>query len=186
MRRRSFRGFTLIELVVVIVVIAILAAIILPLVDDSADDSAGGASAQSPRDTTAVLLAAWDSFVGEAPFAHPAGQTFRACLTSGRLLSDAVLRDFDGILRRERSVVRVDGCALDSARTFGGWIRDDQGEPAIVVQLTRLQFDGSERVTLGLHVLAGGLWGRGGQCHLERDEATDAWAVEACQVTEVN
>ena len=44
MRRRSFRGFTLIELVVVIVVIAILAAIILPLVDDSADDSAGGAA----------------------------------------------------------------------------------------------------------------------------------------------
>ena len=44
MRRRSFRGFTLVELVVVIVVIAILAAIILPLVDDSADDSAGGAA----------------------------------------------------------------------------------------------------------------------------------------------
>ena len=40
MRRRSFRGFTFIELVVVIVVIAILAAIILPLVDDSAGGAA--------------------------------------------------------------------------------------------------------------------------------------------------
>ena len=146
--------------------------------------------AQSEADTSAVLLVAWDTLVGQAPYSHPEGETYLACLTSSYMgsrprfedLSPAVHETLARILREDRSVALTTGCTVDWTNTTRTRpMIDAEGRPAIDVQLTRLEFLTPNRVEVGMHVGAGARWGIGTRCIIEHQpDAT--WSVEDCRV----
>lgn len=159
---------------------ALLAGLVLPTASE----------AQSRADTTAVLLSAWDRLVGSTPFRHPQGTTSFACLTSGRMgtpprfgdLSPAVRDELLEVLAERRSVRWTTGCGVNLADPTADPhpMLDAQGRPAIDVQLFHFVFDAAARAEVGLHVAAGGRWGSGDRCILERrPDAT--WSVVTCR-----
>lgn len=146
--------------------------------------------AQSVADTSAVLLVAWDTVVGSVPFSHPEAATSLACLASGPLgsrphfadLSSDVRKDFVDVLAQRRSVVLTTGCVIDRTTQPTFPMRDREGRFAIEVQLTRLDFAGPDSAEVAMHVGAGGTWGRGTLCVIER-AAPARWVVDGCRVT---
>ena len=144
--------------------------------------------AQSASDSASVVLAAWDSMMGSAPYEHPAGRTSTICL-SARHLPRASGQDstaLDGLLRSLRSAIENrpdlsvgESCQPEPAATYGIWIMTAAQEPAIVAHVSLPQFraDGTGEIHIG-NVRAG-RWARFVSCYLELKGSR--WHVVQCE-----
>lgn len=160
----------------------LLAAMVLP----------APSSAQSQADSAAVILVAWDRLVGSAPFPHPEGATRLACFSSGPMgrpsdfedLSMPVQETVARTLTDGRAVELTTGCKVDLSTlpADGSMVPmlDAEGRAAVDVQLFLLELETPTRAEVGLHVGAGGRWGEGSRCTLER-RPDGGWAVGACR-----
>lgn len=144
--------------------------------------------AQSSSDSVSVVLAAWDTMMGSAPYAHPGGRTSTICL-SARHLPRASGQDstaLNELLLSLRSAVgeRADlsvgySCLPEPAATYGIWIMTPAQEPAIVAHISLPQFraDGTGEIRIG-NVRAG-RWARIVSCYLKLSESR--WHVVQCE-----
>lgn len=135
-------------------------------------------AAQTGQDSSSVVLAALDRIIGAPPWDHPGGKTGAICL--GESPKPGGYLDLVAATLRSRGAEMASECRSERAATFGTWVVDAAGNPAIRVSVRQLSFISEVKATATIQEARGGRWGRSEECRTTRVSDAEPWTVESC------
>ena len=147
-------------------------------------------TAQTASDSLEVNLVAWDSVMGQGPFEHPGGPTSRICVISsergGDRLTESKLAELADRLAQTKEVTVHAECKGVAASSFGSWILEEGGKPAVLVDFHQPVFPEPDAATVLLIETRAGRWARDVECTVVRDGSSAEWTAKSCVVKRVS
>ena len=145
--------------------------------------------AQSADASVQAIAAAVHGIVGSVPIEHPGGATRSVCIEADRLGGTTPISD--EVMNRVRSAVAqagvlrlTDGCHRIDAPTYGGWVVDAGGAPAVNIRVRSAQF-AAGRAEIMIQEQRGGRLGHSARCTITQD-GSDRWSLDNCTTTSMS
>jgi hypothetical protein len=147
----------------------------------------GGGDSNATHDLLDIMKLSFKSVMRDPPFEHPGGPTSVVCFRmKGSGSGAAVKSDMESVFARLSSDLSKEGikvvpeCEFLQNRSYGGWIVEPGGAPAVFVQMGAPIFITPDSAEIEVEETRGGRWGGGYHCVLKKGPGA-RWRLNKCR-----